>query len=174
MFNTCLFPYIGRCLVIFFYHMFYSSIKNYFNFFFAFLKTDNRLITLVTAIWRMSHLSPSFLLPAYLSIFVYSTNHLFLPIFSSVTKIFITSIPIIRNESRLLRQIKFSFIMITDCILDRRERARKENLMVLRGREELWLLEGWEHRSPLFYSLPLFPAAQIPLSFCIVLVLRIH
>lgn len=83
-------------------------------------------------------------------------------------------IPIIRSESRLLRQIKFSFIMILDCILDRRERARKENLMVLRGQEELWLLEGWEHRSPLFYSLPLFPAAQIPLSFCIVLLLRIH
>jgi len=41
-------------------------------------------------------------------------------------------IHIIRSESRLLRQIRFSFIMITKCILDKREKAEKDNFGVFR------------------------------------------
>lgn len=80
-------------------------------------------------------------------------------------------IHIVRIEPGLLRQIKSGFIMITECILERRGRAGKDNLRVFRGQEKLWLLKGWEDTSPLWSH---FPAAQIPLSFSIVLVLGIH
>lgn len=75
------------------------------------------------------------------------------------------------SESGLLRQIKLGFIMITDCILERRGGAGKDNLRVFRGQEKPWLLKGSEYMSPLWSH---FPAAQIPLSFSIVLVLGVH
>lgn len=75
------------------------------------------------------------------------------------------------SESGLLRQTKLGFIIITDCILERRGGAGKDNLRVFRGQEKPWLLKGSEYMSPLWSH---FPTAQIPLSFSIVLVLGDH